>query len=624
MGKPETLSIKARLRISILVLVTVIILTLSFLHLDGVIGQTLSDDAERARLIGDQIRTYVWESSNRQVLKARASSLDEQKRIRYEFIRTDPILPRLLEKSLGHSDDVVEVHVLDENNDILASSTVGKAGQHQPIGNTVAEWERLGSWGRLLDLFRSNADYTILVPAGEERDKRHPMTIQVLLSPELIKESVMPKVYDLAVVSGGALAMSILLAMLVSQLFSRSLEHIVRRIDSISEGDTAGGPETFDTPEILNVDSKLALLGKQYKGAQSDFLNLRSNLDQMIANIEEVVLVFGPDGRLQIAGAPAERLLGKSRQETLGQTVDDIFPTWTDVGRLLNHAITNKQSFKARPAVFERPNLPAIRLLVNLEWLNYGQEREGMLLTMRDAESRRELVSQLDIARRLSAINRVMSGVAHEIKNPLNAIMLHLELADSKLDGASTAPTGEFAIIKRELIRLDRVVKTFLDFNSPLEMRLSDCNLVDVANETAAFILPQAKAKSVEVTSSHRVEHAPISADSDLLKQAVLNVLTNAVESMVRPGKVLITVEHVAGDYVLEVDDEGEGIAPEIQDKVFNLYFTTKPSGSGIGLSMAYKVVQLHGGTINFETVVGKGTCFRLRFPVKQPTDVAA
>ena len=228
------------------------------------------------------------------------------------------------------------------------------------------------------------------------------------------------------------------------------------------------------------------------------------------------------------------------------------------------------------------------------------------------------MASQLDVATRLAAISRLTGGVAHEIKNPLNAIALRLELLRARLGDPDPALTGEIDILSKEVLRLDRVVKTFLDFSRPLEVHLQDIDLGTLAREVTEFITPQARLAKIQVDFSAPAEPAPVRGDSDLLKQAILNLVTNAMDSMseAKNGARQLRVRVEKGDdkLILEVCDTGSGIPAELRDKVFQLYFTTKPAGSGIGLAMTYRAVQLHNGTISFKSEAS-GTTFRLEFP---------
>jgi signal transduction histidine kinase len=225
--------------------------------------------------------------------------------------------------------------------------------------------------------------------------------------------------------------------------------------------------------------------------------------------------------------------------------------------------------------------------------------------------------SQLDVASRLAAISRITGGVAHEIKNPLNAISLHLDLLRARLGGPEESLVSEIDILSREVRRLDRVVKTFLDFSRPVDVRLEEVDLAALVREVADLMTPQARLARIDMhfDPPGNGDITAIRGDADLLKQAVLNLVTNALDAMQIGGKLQMSVAR-AGDHVtLEVADNGPGIPPELRQKVFQLYFTTKTKGSGIGLAMTYRAVQLHNGTIDFSSVDGRGTTFRLQFP---------
>jgi signal transduction histidine kinase len=225
------------------------------------------------------------------------------------------------------------------------------------------------------------------------------------------------------------------------------------------------------------------------------------------------------------------------------------------------------------------------------------------------------LATELDVASRLAAISRITGGVAHEIKNPLNAISLRLDLLQAKLGHPDEELSGEIEILSKEVRRLDRVVKTFLDFSRPVDVKLTEVDLVAIAREVADLTTPQAALAHIKIWFDAEAETAPIRGDSDMLKQAILNLVLNGIEAMKNGGNLWLRVSRQSNDVLLNVSDDGPGIPAEARDKVFQLYFTTKQRGSGIGLAMTYRAVQLHNGTINFSTELGRGTAFQMQFP---------
>jgi hypothetical protein len=227
------------------------------------------------------------------------------------------------------------------------------------------------------------------------------------------------------------------------------------------------------------------------------------------------------------------------------------------------------------------------------------------------------MASQLDVASRLAAISRITGGVAHEIKNPLNAIVLRLDLLKARTSSGATEEEliPEIDVLSREVHRLDRVVKTFLDFSRPVEVHFEELDLAALAREVAHLMAPQAERLGVDFTCKTSDSPAPIRGDADMLKQAILNLVTNAQEAMKNGGFLRISVENEGDSVSLVVEDNGPGIPPELREKVFQLYFTTKERGSGIGLAMTFRAVQLHNGTVEFVSELGRGTTFRLKFP---------
>jgi signal transduction histidine kinase len=259
----------------------------------------------------------------------------------------------------------------------------------------------------------------------------------------------------------------------------------------------------------------------------------------------------------------------------------------------------------------------ALESKLNLLGQQYSGAKEIIKQRPSVEEKLERVANELDVASRLAAISQIMGGVAHEIKNPLNAIVLRLDLLKAR--ASSGAPEEELIpeidILSREVHRLDRVVKTFLDFSRPVKVHFEEIDLAALVGEVAQLMKPHAERNGVNFTCEGTLEAATMRGDADMLQQAVLNLVTNALEAMKGGGRLRIAVEK-EGEFVsLLIEDNGPGIPPELRDKVFQLYFTTKERGSGIGLAMTYRAVQLHNGTVEFVSETGRGTTFRLKFP---------
>jgi signal transduction histidine kinase len=254
----------------------------------------------------------------------------------------------------------------------------------------------------------------------------------------------------------------------------------------------------------------------------------------------------------------------------------------------------------------------------------YPQESLGALLTLHDVESMREIENDLELSRRLAAIGRLTAGVGHEVKNPINAIVVHLELLRNKLGGSDNKAMRHLEVIESEIQRLDRVVQTLVDFSRPVELQLKEHDLRRVVSAVLMLASADLETRDVHVQSDLPDHPVLAKVDADLLKQALLNVVLNGAQAMAEGGKLDVRLAEDGRMALLSIHDEGSGIPLEVRDKIFDLYFTTKKDGSGIGLAMTYRIVELHNGSIEVESDATHGTTFILRFPLNTLQDSRA
>ena len=617
------MSLKTRLRISIVALVVSVVLALSALNLHSVAEAMFRDVAERALTLAQQVQTMLTQRLNEQTAGlAPAQTLDELKARWTGIVANDQELSRQLNLTLASSRIILEIQIVGENGKILASSDPDHAGKDaQPLAS-VAEWAGRSPWTQLVDVFRGRANYASVIPLGVEQQAAPIFRIRVILSTLLLRNTLEPFVDQLALGLAVSLLAAILLAVLTTNVAFRPLARVREAIDRIARGENPLEPAAGKEPskEEAALDSRLQVLGQQFRGARQDAVELRGNIEQLLERLEEAVLLFDRDDHLIMAGRAVEGLLGRGRWEVMGRSLEELFPASTPLGAAVHGAVGFRHSLKDSLVTIARDGQAPAHLLVNVELLESfpGRERLGTLVSLRDAETRRQIGTELDLSTRLAAISRLTGGVAHEIKNPLNSIALHLEVLRARLGDQDQTVDQEIDVIANEITRLDRVVKTFLDFTKPVDLVLADVEAGELAREVATLVAPEAAAQHVEIAVASEAGPFRLRADRDLLKQALLNVVGNGLEAMRNGGRLQIGVKRAAGECVVSVADQGSGIPPELRDKIFNLYFTTKGKGSGIGLAMTFRVVQLHNGTIDFASEPGRGTTFWLRFPMAE------
>jgi signal transduction histidine kinase len=262
-----------------------------------------------------------------------------------------------------------------------------------------------------------------------------------------------------------------------------------------------------------------------------------------------------------------------------------------------------------------------------------------------------QLQSTLAYSRKLVALGRLTAGIAHEVKNPLNAIVIHLELLRTKIgnlavetaqqpgpvaaglglagpyaqkgdgtaDAAVAAKTGvlqHVEVIEKEIRRLDEVVQGFLKFTRPEDLRLQPVSISGLFEELLPIVEPEARKHRVKIALDCAASAPAVNGDAGMLRQALLNLAINACQAMPDGGTLgLRCLRASDGRVEIRVEDTGEGIPPEHLGRIFDLYFTTKDHGTGIGLSMVFRIVQMHDGEIEVESTPGRGTTFRVLLP---------
>ena len=610
------MSLKSRLLALLVTTLLLIALAISAVDLDSLVSTFLDSVRDRTDFTAQQVKDVLSQRLNEVSETRQITNVEQAKSFWIEFVSTDVEIPALLQRTMLSSQVIIEISIARDDGIILASSNPSLTGKPLVAHQGLNSLQALSPIRRFLEMLSGQRDYEVRLPVGIPNPPTPVFQIQVLASSVFMRNRLMPHVRGMALVSGAAVLTAILLSLVAASLAMRPLEKISQRIDQIAAGKPMppSQPGT-STKEFAVVDSKLNLLGEQFRGAQ-----------QLIENLQEAILLIDSDERIILAGEPAQRLLGISHTDLVNRRLCDALPATTELGAMVQKALHLQLPIAERTVGWERRGQDPVRLLVNLEILPSSSEHGGAMVTLRDAEGRRQAQSQLDLSERLAAISSITGGVAHEIKNPLNAIALRLEVLKARLGQDVPEANHDLHIISEEVTRLDRVVKTFLDFTRPVQLVLAEVDLKEVLEEIAHFVGPEA-AQS-DVTVNFVVEPGMnfiMQGDRDLLKQAFLNVVMNAIEAMTETGGSLrIKIESLLSSRegrqaVVGISDSGIGIPPEQRDKIFQLYFTTKTKGSGIGLAIAFRVAQLHGGKIEFSSNPRQGTTFIFLLPLSEP-----
>jgi signal transduction histidine kinase len=235
-------------------------------------------------------------------------------------------------------------------------------------------------------------------------------------------------------------------------------------------------------------------------------------------------------------------------------------------------------------------------------------------------------LSRASVSKRLAALGRVSSGIAHEVKNPLNAMGIHLELLKMQIGdlaagrpGATEEAREHVRVLAQQMRRLDDVVQGFLTFARPETPTQAPVWMHELIKDMLPVISAEADKTGVKVKVDCAEDLPPVLGDAGQLHQALLNLGINACQAMPQGGDLRIEVHRIDGQQMeILIEDTGTGIAPEHTDKIFNLFFTTKPEGTGVGLALVFRTIHLHDGDIEVQSIYGQGTTFRVTLPLAE------
>jgi signal transduction histidine kinase len=609
--------LKTKLVLAITGLVFLVVFTLSWIFL----GQLLRQRMSQAYSANDMVAHQISLATQRSLSTIHSLNADDPKALRAavaKALRADPAVMELLNSAIRYAPTVFDVTIADSEGRGLLSTDPTNLDHLVPQRPEYAELESGGLVQLLKVVFGPPRVYNLTLPL--ERNFEPFATVRVGVRTTFLRFVVEPWLIAALMYTGVAILCSLIFAAFLANLALKPIEQIGARLDALTLAEAEGAGEAAagrSSDAVVLVSHKIERIGRRMRNVEEVFSALKENLDQIMTNLQDGILLYTHDARAVLVSDSVERFLGTSRAEILGAKLHEVFSRNTRLGRLV------RESFDARMALVQEEITTETgrHVEISLDFIHddravYPQETLGALLTLHDVESVREIESDLELSRRLAAIGRLTAGVGHEVKNPINAIVVHLELMRNKLGDADHRAMRHLEVIESEIQRLDRVVQTLVDFSRPVELQLKEQDLRRVVS--AVLMLASAELETRDVHVESDLPDRPVMArvDSDLLKQALLNVVLNGAQAMAEGGNLEVRLAEDGRMALLSIHDQGGGIPADVRDKIFDLYFTTKKDGSGIGLAMTYRIVELHNGSIEVESDATHGTTFILRFPL--------
>jgi signal transduction histidine kinase len=604
------LSIRAKQIAGVTAIVGIAVIALSALYLARLGGIIVDESHARATMLANTIF--------HRISQMKIDPVDP-----YASMRADPGLQSVVQASI-YGEGVLYAAILDTNNTVVMHSDAAV------IGRTMV------SQGDLTELAESAPTKqleVILTGDGRTFDVRQLLvvddkvfgSIRVGVSTILMRSALNNSLDDALVAMVIAVAVAVVVAGLLAQVLLRPIHVLRGGLTRLGRGEFG---VTLDLPpgdEFGELGSFFNTVSQQLSADRLLLAGQKANLESAVEHLEDAVALFTPSGDLLFSnpamqptlpvtaiGQPIQRLLPGDHpyrrivEETLAAQASRGPVQAGDDGLLMTHAVAGKEGSLV-----------------------------GILLVARNLAYLSQMQSTIAYSRKLVALGRLTAGIAHEVKNPLNAMMIHLELLRTKIrsralvaaggiglsDGGATGAADEgilhhVQIIESEIRRLDEVVQGFLKFTRPEDLRLQPVKIATLFDEILPIVQPEAQKHELRVIIDSPPESPVVNGDAAMLRQALLNLAINACQAMPDGGTLRLACGPAGrGRIEVRVEDTGIGIPPEHLGRIFDLYFTTKDHGTGIGLSMVYRIVQMHDGEIEVQSTPGRGTTFRILLP---------
>jgi signal transduction histidine kinase len=615
------LGIKAKQVLFVTAIVGAIVVVLSVMHLARLAEVSLDESRARAELVAHAIFHRA-----REVVAERPDPV--------AALRADSGLRSILESGL-YSRSVTFAAIVDAQGTAVVHADEALEGKPLP---------RVANLATLLALTPLAQLRAIYAGQGQNLEFRQPLylvgdtefgSIRIGVSTLLIRRDLNASLRPAAITALIALAIAVIGAMLLSQLILRPI-HVIR------SGLTRLGRGEFGVRLDLDQDDEFGELGTFFNAVSAQLSADRTqmagqvaNLESAVEHLEDAVAIVSPKGHVLFANPAMRTLLADAGP---GATLEQLVAAEHPLRVLYEQTLSSRQSRGPLSATFPARGDASGRLILTHPVNDAKGELVGVMLIVRNLEYLSQVESTVRYSRKLAALGRLSAGVAHEVKNPLNAMMIHLELLRQEFAAPAAVVAGgpgritqlgvaaavpalkhealeHVDVIAAEIRRLDEVVQGFLKFSRPEDLKLQPVSLAALFREVVPIVKPEADRARVELIVD--ADGAPpVNGDPGMLRQAFLNLALNACQAMPDGGTLRLSSDVARNRRVLvTMSDTGVGIPPEHLKRIFDLYFTTKPKGSGIGLSMVFRTVQMHDGDIEVESTPGKGTTFRILLP---------
>jgi two-component system sensor histidine kinase HydH len=351
-------------------------------------------------------------------------------------------------------------------------------------------------------------------------------------------------------------------------------------------------------------------LYQRMRVTHATLLNTQLYANDVLESIPDSLITLDQDEQVVSCNRNAEKLLERRSTNIMGKKLIDIFPDCPP-------EILTTQNIVEKDAVHQLTGDRSVPIkIASAQLMDHQGKRIGRVLVMRDVAQLRSMEQQLEHSRRLAALGSMAAGIAHEVRNPLGTLrgLAHFFGAE---DGATEACKEYSKFMISEVDRLNQLVTELLQFGAPRDVTFDKVDVKSMVEKIVTLLEKDFAEKNIRFVQ-HFDNTTTLYGDSDLLIQALLNLLKNSIQATPEDGEISLNIGCDEEACRLSVSDTGVGMSEEIQNKMFDPFYTTRKTGTGLGLSVSHRIVERHNGYFEINSVVNKGTTITIILPHKE------
>jgi len=609
-GRRAGLALQAR-EILALALLTLCVVALSTaVHLYHVEQIVWNSTLREADLVERQIYTQCVRTLSRRTFEDPRTVLSQ-----------DADLRALLDATVGYAPWLLYSVITDDKGVAIVHSDRKREGELVPSQRSLKKVVNDDPLRRLFDGSRQSQIYEVALPFNV--NGKPVATIRLGIAMSLLRGRLDDAFWYTVTLGCLSLAAALVVAVGLSSVTLKPIRKLAEDMERLRRGEFDVGSSAGPKDEFGKLAYQLQLLGKQMESDRTQILAERSEINTVHAAVDQIedgVLFTTADGVILFANRSVEMVLGRPARDAAGKHLGDVFPPDHPLRHLMLRALEKGEASRNAKIEIQTDGAPLELLASVFPVSPEASKGAGVILVMRDlkslAVSARTFQSLIQYSAQLAALGQITSEVAHDVKNPLHAMVVRVAFLRERIPDQTPDVTRSLDVLEREIHRAAAVVDRFSEVVYPSDLARQPVDINAILRELTTLLQAEWQAKSVALAARLDPTLPATKGDEQMLRRAFMNLIVNACQAMPRGGPVTISTEPETEALLkVTIADTGVGIPPEDVERIFKMYYTTKQEGTGIGLALVRRVVDLHHGSIEIHSTIGQGTSVIVRLP---------